>query len=273
MPNLAQRLLSISPLTVYRYFAHSLRQRLGIARLYSIQQGPLSGINLWVNQFRDPSFRSMVKGDYDAFIYQNKKIIHAKDKTIWDIGAHIGYHTLGFAKTVGAKGQILAFEPNSANRTRLKLNLSHNPSLAKVIKVFPYALGAKKGVEKFISTNDVDSARSSGGYLAAVIPPLEQTVYSDFQLYKVKVETMDNIVKKNPRFEPDIIKLDVEGAEAEVLQGATLTLKKYHPYLLIEVHNISAMKAIMEILLKYNYRVTIVNPAELSPSRAFITCQ
>jgi len=268
-----QRIFTISPLVIYRFIVQSIRSNMGTPHAHAIKSGPLKGIVLWVNLWRDQAFKSMVDGQYDAFIYQDKHVIKAKGQNIWDIGAHIGYHSLGFARVVGNTGKVLAFEPNKANRERLLINFSKNTTLQKSLKLMPFALADKRGIQNFSSTNDIDSAKSSGGYLSSVIPPLGQESYQGFSTYKVKVETIDNIVKKSPQLKPDIIKLDVEGAEAQVLKGGINTLRKYHPYILIEVHNIQAMKEVVEILFKLGYNIKIVNDGELSTSRAFIACE
>lgn len=271
--NALLRIFSLSPLSIYRFATTLIRSKIGSPHAYTIKSGPLKGIVLWVNLWRDQAFKSMVDGQYDAFIYQDRHILKAKGKIIWDIGAHIGYHSLGFARVIGNTGKVLAFEPNKANRERLLINFSKNTTLQKSLKLMPFALADKKGVQNFSSTSDIDSAKSSGGYLSSVIPPLGQESYQGFSTYRVKVETIDNIIKKSPQLKPDIIKLDVEGAEAQVLKGGINTLKKYHPYILIEVHNIQAMKEVVELLLKMRYKIKIVNDGELSTSRAFIACE
>lgn len=272
MKSLIKRVLSISPYMVMNFLVAAIRSRSGKPNWYEIKYGPISGIKLWVNISRDDAFLQMINGEYDKFIYENKHIIKSKGRIIWDIGAHIGYHTLGFAKMVGSSGKVFAFEPNKANQTRLKLNLSGNKELSKNIKLMPFALGYKEGKFQFKTTDDVDSARSSGGYLTNILPPLESEVYQGFKYESVKVKTIDGLVKANKNSVPDIIKLDVEGAEADVIRGGLKMIREKHPIMLIEVHNIKVMKEIMEILIPLKYKISIENLPELTTSRAFIVC-
>lgn len=272
MKSLIKRILSLSPYMVMTYLVATIRSRSGKPRWYEIKNGVMSGIKLWVNISRDDAFLQMISGIYDKFIYENKHIIKSKRKIIWDIGAHIGYHTLGFAKMVGPSGKVFAFEPNKANQNRLNLNVSGNKDLSRVIQLMPFALGEKEGKFQFKTTDDVDSARSSGGYLTNVLPPLDSIVYHDFKQQLVKVKTIDGLIKANKNSVPDIIKLDVEGAETNVIRGGLKMIREKHPIMLIEVHNIKVMKEIMEILIPLKYKISIENLPELTTSRAFIIC-
>jgi hypothetical protein len=75
--------------------------------------------------------------------------------------------------------------------------------------------------------------------------------------------TIDDIVE-SLKLEPTFIKIDVEGAEHHVLKGASNTLQKYHPKILLEIHpsflpeDISADN-VQSILFDRGYKMTIVN--------------
>ena len=69
---------------------------------------------------------------------------------------------------------------------------------------------------------------------------------------------------------PSIIKIDVEGAESLVLEGAVELLSKYKPLLLIEVNNITQMFYVQKRLLKIGYNLEILDKEHTSLSRCFI---
>jgi hypothetical protein len=87
------------------------------------------------------------------------------------------------------------------------------------------------------------------------------------------VVTADTLLRDKRVPAPSIIKIDVEGAEAFVLAGAQQLLASQRPVLLIEVHHITAMHNILNILLRMGFRTSIVNQAPNSPSRCFIVAQ
>lgn len=270
MKKLFHKIIGLSPLTIYMFIAEIVRSRSGSCEWYKIGRGKLKGINFWINTKRSPYFLDMVNGTYDKFIYDLFDKIKPQGKIIWDIGAHIGFHSLGFAKVVGNNGKVVAFEPNKYNVQRLKKNLSENPNLAKRIIIIEKALGSQIGKAKFHMTNDIDSARSSGGYLSSNLPPLSKESYKGFKSVKVDIETIDNVLKHQPHLTPHIIKIDVEGAESDVIGGAEKLLKKENPLIIAEIHNITAMLDVATQLINKGYKIHEVNPNSSSSSRCFI---
>ncbi|HEX3437666.1 MAG TPA: FkbM family methyltransferase [Pseudacidobacterium sp.] len=60
-------------------------------------------------------------------------------------------------------------------------------------------------------------------------------------------------------FVPDFIKMDIEGAEDQALEGGVKTLANYHPHLIVEVHGTEKEKRCISILQEFKYRITIVS--------------
>lgn len=58
----------------------------------------------------------------------------------------------------------------------------------------------------------------------------------------------------------DLVKIDVEGAEADVLKGATKTLKKYHPKIIFEAWDEQYLKKVKEVLKPFNYKIKQIAP-------------
>ena len=114
----------------------------------------------------------MHEGTYDSFIY---KVIDEfgpmKGSTIWDVGAHIGYHSLAFAALVGPSGHVVAFEPNPYNIKRLHQHLERNVDLGKHITLMTCALSNVDGEEDFVFSPEIDDGRSSGSHLHQAFVP------------------------------------------------------------------------------------------------------
>lgn len=243
-------------------------------RVITVLGGPLTGHRLFVAPQKGVFWQDMVLGIYDGFIYRwLKKYSDLTDKIIWDVGAHVGYHSLGFAALVGEKGKVISFEPNRFNQKRFAKNLRLNPDLAKRIKIIKAALSNKNGTVDFISSDEVENTRSSGSHLGNIIPPENLSVYDGFMKTKVKIYRTDDLVTKNNVPPPNIIKIDVEGAEELVIRGAEKTIRKYKPILFIEVHGILQMYALGEILSKSNYKLELLDDAGGSPNRCFVVAK
>jgi FkbM family methyltransferase len=264
------RVINISPLKICLFVKNHLQFKKSKPEWHIIRRGYLKGIRIFLNKIGHPAFFKMINGEYDKFIYNiivNKKF---DGKVFWDIGAHIGIHTLGFARMVGEKGGVVAFEPNILNFRRLQENVNANPGLSDRVSLINEALSCKTGSTYFFTTDDIDSNRSSGGYLSGITPPLAKDLYSGFKKTKVRLNTIDNFLESNKKYMPNVLKIDVEGAEADVLQGGINFLKKHKPLLLIEVHNVSSMLNVAKILIKMGYGINIIEKSEISVSRCFI---
>lgn len=72
------------------------------------------------------------------------------------------------------------------------------------------------------------------------------------------VTTVDAAAEKF--FKPDFIKIDIEGAEADALSGATKVLSEHKPHLIIEVHGFEVEKQCLAILGSHGYTPVVVNP-------------
>ena len=223
-----------------------------------------------------PAFwhKEMMEGCYDSFIYDVLGgLMPIRGATVWDVGAHIGYHSLAFAALVGPSGRVVAFEPNPHNVDRLRQHLERNTDLEERIVLMTCALGNVEGEEDFVFSPEIDNGRSSGSHLGQAFVPEEPEVYQSFGRKRVPVATADTLLRDRRVPAPSIIKIDVEGAESLVLVGAQNLLGSLKPVLLIEVHHITAMHDVLNILLRQGYHTSIVNDAPNSSSRCFIVAQ
>lgn len=234
-----------------------------------IQTGPLRGRPIYLN--RIGWHQEMIEGNFDTFIYEAlARCGDLTGTTIWDIGAHVGYHSMALAALVGPAGRVVAFEPNPANVERFRLHLSKNPGLAERITLMTCALADTDGQTTFTFSKDVDDCTSSGSHLNAATRALEPDQYVHFKETMVEVARVDTLLREGRAPRPSIIKLDVEGAERLVLKGAGELLSAHKPLLLIEVHNITMMFYIQRILYELGYELELLDEANASLSRCFV---
>jgi FkbM family methyltransferase len=145
--------------------------------------------------------------------------------TFLDLGAHHGLYSILAAKCFGnASGRILAFEPAPAVRRRLHWHRRINR--ARRLEIHPYAVGASRGsAELYIPHHGIDTVGS-----------LRPPGTSDGATRRVSVErvTLDEFAPVCRLSSVDLIKLDVEGAEIDVINGSVDLIKRHRPLWLFE---------------------------------------
>ncbi len=146
-----------------------------------------------------------------------QKLIHQHTKpgsTVLDIGAHIGTHTLTLSEAVGPTGQVIAFEPQPKIFRELFMNMAINQ--LNNISFYWAGVGNKEGTIQLAPlhpTNEGGTPLISG--TGETVPLL----------------TIDSLNLTNV----SLIKIDVEGMENLVLDGATHTILTNHPVIIIEI--------------------------------------
>lgn len=156
--------------------------------------------------------------EVDEFI--SSMNLASSKKILWDVGAYFGLFSLAFA--LGGEGRrALAFEPNPVSRAKLKECLGLNPDAQ--VEVFDFAVGLRGEVVEF----------NRGTYFTAAAGLPDRPDEKD--LTQLETVSIDELIEKNLD-PPDMIKIDVEGHEFDVLQGARKLLLEKKPLLSIELH-------------------------------------
>lgn len=159
-----------------------------------------------------------------------------------DVGAHIGKYTLKAGHLIGNSGQIISLEPNPETFKILVKNIKFNKINALPLNI---AASNSKGKTKF--------------YLADYRGEDSIIISSpDFKFFEVNTDTLDNIIQSLNLLKVDWIKIDVQGAEEWVLEGAQNIIQKNRNLkLIIEIHEEKYGKPIKEILKKagFNYKI------------------
>ena len=230
------------------------------AEVVTIPEGILAGYKLKFNP-HGVWQKEMLSGHYDHELFTALEKIDLTGKVIYDIGAHICYHSLAFAKIVGTSGHVAAFEPNAINNIRAKEILALNPTLQDQITLHEIALSDTRGTATFLCTQDLEGGTSTGGFLNEATPIWERSIYTEKVAFKeitVPQETIDTLVTTQKILPPTLLKIDVEGAEQMVLAGARDTLRTYKPVVIVEFHSIYSTYSCMKILQELNYTSEIL---------------
>jgi FkbM family methyltransferase len=194
---------------------------------------------------------------YEAELVQK---LLSGDDVFWDVGANVGYFTLVAATALANRGQIVAFEPGKNAYERLTENLALNSY--ENIQTFPVAVTDGEGEAVLHLAGDI--ADSSANLYQAAQAQAGQEV--------CRTVALDHFLAAEGLRPPDLIKLDAEGAELAVLQGAQGLMANSPPLWLMEMEekNLAAAgaskAAVAEFLTGYGYRA-----AHLSKGRWYAT--
>ncbi len=147
-----------------------------------------------------------------------------------EVGGHIGYLSEFFAEMVGSHGSVDVFEPDPANASYLRRNLVGRPNcVLRGLAISDEPGKADFWVEDMTGQNNslikdysalTDNARAAG-----TTPTIRRIT--------VQPETLDNVYGHAQRM--DFLKIDVEGAEDQVVAGGRATISRLKPVILIEI--------------------------------------
>jgi FkbM family methyltransferase len=156
--------------------------------------------------------------------------------TVWDIGANVGLYTLSSARIITSSANVYAFEPLPRNLNYLYKHITYN-RLTNVI-VIPAAVDETEGA---IQMSEGDSP-------------------SEFHAdpngnFKVPTIALDTWRKKTNSPVPQLVKIDVEGAEAAVLRGGAQTFSEHRPLIYLALHGESQRQECRDLLLKWGYNL------------------
>ena len=166
-----------------------------------------------------------------------------------DIGAHMGRYTIISSKRVGKNGKVVAIEAHPGNFEMLNRNIKLN-QLTNVIPL-NYAVYSKETKIKLYIPGE-----ESGYTVYNTI--MSNRAGNEDKFVEVNANTLDYLLQLNQIREEEVnwVKIDVEGAEFEVLKGATNVLSKSKDIaLLIEVHGSDNYKPILNFLNLYNFKI------------------
>lgn len=195
-----------------------------------IAGGPLEGAWLVIDSRCE---KSLWLGTYELWVQERLVRMLRPQSVAWDVGAYIGYHTVLMSRILD-DGTVVAFEPDAANRQRLRCAIERN-GLTNVV-VVPAAVGAASGTGR---TVQADSSNKGATRIVEGSGPC-------------RVMTLDDALDEQP--EPTLVKMDVEGAEFAALRGAPRLVHHIKPSFILELHG-ERGRAAAQLLTDAGYRV------------------
>lgn len=191
------------------------------------------GVRLWLDLSDHTIGLNILRGRYERDEIRFVRDLLRPGDTAIDVGAHIGFFTMQMAAVVGPGGCVHAFEPFDANADLLERSIAENGFRSR-IRFQRAAVGAQPGTATL--TFPVETLNSGGAYL---LPdggaPLEGNLRQE-----VPLVSLDSLDLRQP---VRVIKMDVEGAEPQVLRGAQRILQEDRPIILSELHPVQLERA------------------------------
>ena len=200
--------------------------------------------------------RLMLDGDYEPEVFGLCASLLDPERDVIDVGANAGFFSVGLAQRL-TSGRLLAIEPSAAMVARLRGNLERNGVTENVL-VEPLALSDREGTA---SLNTIQGNEEYSTLGEAAHPALASSgIASGVVQERIRTARLDDVVAAHG-LRPALLKVDVEGFEAQVFGGAMQTLRDHRPAVVTEFSadllraNGSSPEAMVRLFESCGYRI------------------
>ena len=183
---------------------------------------------------------------YETALFDRLPGLVQPGSVVYDVGANIGLFTVPFSRRVGPTGRVVCFEPNPICVQFLKANLEVNACANA--RIVPVALAEHH--------QQVPFTLNFGNSLLGLTSISSFYHQKAGQAITVEGRPLDELRSTFELPAPDLVKMDVEGAEGAVVRGMARTLAEHRPVLLMEIHGAGACRELAAVLdpLGYGYQ-------------------
>ncbi|WP_375234801.1 FkbM family methyltransferase [Winogradskyella sp.] len=178
------------------------------------------------------------------------------DLAVLDVGSNFGYLGGVWADSIAKNGKVLAFEPNKNLYKSISRTIEANVNFKTNFKIYNLAVGAKN---EMITLN-VSSFSSNA-----------QSMKTAVETYDVEMVTLDDFLNKKNIQEIDVIKIDVDGIELDILNGAENLLKQNNSIVIVETNDdIRIVELFQELDYNiYDMKLNVFDNSEALPLNIF----
>jgi len=218
------------PLTMIRlYIARLIYRVVSLFVNSNILHAKRGGINYELDLSEGIDLSLFIFGSYQKDVLGTKHIKNTKNWVVFDVGANIGAMALYYANLALPQGHIYAFEPTDYAFEKLKKNVSLNPKLENIMTLEKTFISEQEKVESNLEVYSSWKVDQKG----------ENTHPTHGGTAKMAsftpTTTLDKYVDRNSIRQVDLIKIDTDGYELEVLQGAKEMIIRFRPHITFEV--------------------------------------
>lgn len=203
--------------------------------------------------------KKWIKGSHNISVvlgtYERKQSIEfasfcKNSKSFWDLGAHVGYYTLLYHFN-STGGKIAAFEPSERNANLFRKHMDMNK--ISNYNLFEVAVSDKEGVLSFNKT------------ATSVAGKLDEQGDS-----KVNVVKLSKMVAEGKIAIPDLVKMDIEGAEVNVLKDMKQIFTEKKPVLFVSTHGKEVHLACVALLKDMGYILKALDRTDMEAAREIL---
>ncbi len=236
-------MLNFSNISAQSFTGRALRGMLqGVSRnaVTRILQGPLLGARWIVGA----STHGCWLGTYESAKQKAFRSLVQKGSVVFDIGANVGIYTLLASRQAGPGGRVFAIEPLERNVSYLRRHVELNR--ANNVEIIQVAISNHEGVGAFEANGNPHLGHlSTQGQVS------------------VGVVTLDRLASERKDWPPGILKIDVEGGEADLLEGAVETLRRHRPIIFMATHGPELHRVCCSRLEALGYRLESITDKAL----------
>lgn len=201
------------------------RSALGLGNSATVSRG---GLRWQLDLSEGIDFAIYLLGAFERSTVNTLEKLVKPGDVVFDIGANIGAHTLGLARSVGPSGRVYGFEPAEFAFAKLRANLALNPDLDS--RTFP------RQILLSASAADPPEAEIYASWPLEAMDSVHPKHRGELVTTRgAVVDTLNHFVEREGIERLDLIKIDVDGHELSVLQGGLGMLKKFRPILVMEL--------------------------------------
>jgi FkbM family methyltransferase len=218
-----------------------------------IVEGSFDGLNYRLDLSQGIDLAIYLLGRFEPTTAAAISRIVKPGQIVLDIGANIGAHTLRIARLVGETGHVFAFEPTDFAFGKLVTNLGLNPSLSGRVTAIQCFLGSS-------ATGGTPPAIYSSWPLTKASGLHRVHLGAAMTTGQTKTLLLDNVIAERNIARVDVVKMDVDGFECDVLDGAMLTIERDRPTFIMELapyvfeERGSSFDAFLDRLLSLGYQ-------------------
>jgi FkbM family methyltransferase len=197
------------------------------------------------------------KEDFIVMTKHEEEIIelfHPKEGDIVvDVGAHMGRYTITSSKYVGPRGKVIAVEAHPYNFKILQRNIGLN-RLTNVSAMNCAVYSKKDKLKLYLPDEDLGYTMHHSLMKNYLVTKYNEKIEQKY--IEVEAYTLDNLLQKSGMNQVNWIKIDVEGAEYEVLRGAREILSTNKRIsILVEVHGKDTYEPTIELLRSNSFKI------------------
>lgn len=224
-------------------------------KIYYLPKTKLSKRDIYMHLF---AITTLIKDIYIHDQYCAKNFINKSSRVIIDAGANIGVFSL-FAKKLAPQATIYSFEPSPKTFQFLKYNLEKNS--INEIEIYQQALGNRIGKTSLM----IGGSALEASNMIFDSEFLEKNKDLFEKSKTISINTIDNFVRERDLKYVDFIKIDTEGYEKQIIEGAKETIKKLSPVIACSAYHLQKDKTeIPKLVLSMNknYKWKLLKRAE-----------